>query len=108
MIVGHKEINKGDIFGTYKKYTYISHSKNCPEGVKCYVYCTSDSAFEKLLFFWSKQAKSSFYKDIQYNYTLSLNGYVGKDIALEDIPADQNYKLKMSLHCSNIGVQYIQ
>jgi hypothetical protein len=32
----------------------------------------------------------------------------GKAIALKDIPADNNFKVKVWLHCSNSGVSYIQ
>lgn len=108
VFVGSKEIQNNEVFGTFKKYTYISHSKNCPEGVPDYVYCTSDNDFQRLLSFWEKQARRTYYKEMKYNYTLSLKGFEGEDIPLEEIPFDQNFKVKVWLHESNVEVSYIQ
>jgi len=108
IFVGSKEIQNKEIFGTFKKYTYISHSKNCPEGIYSYVYCTSDRDFQRLLSFWDKQIKRSYYREMEYKYTLSLKGLEGKEISLEDIPSDQDFKVKVWLHESNVEVSYIQ
>lgn len=108
MIIGSREIRTKCIFGDYQKYTYICHSYHCPQGVESYVYCTSPRAFQKLLLHWVEVASGSPYKALGYHYTLTLRGYAGEPIALTDIPADNNFKLKVLLTCPRTGISYIQ
>jgi len=108
IFVGSREIREKKVFGTFKKYTYLSHSNNCPQGVACHVYCTSDSDFILLLSHWDKQVTSPRYQEMGYRYTLSLKGYRGENIALQDILADNKFKVKVLLTCPYTGVTYIQ
>lgn len=108
VFVGSKEIREKKVSGTYRKYTYISHSNRCPQGVPCHVYCTSDHDFIRLLTHWDEQVTSPRYQELGYRYTLSLKGYHGEDIPLRDIPADNKFKVKVLLTCPYTGVTYIQ
>lgn len=108
VIVGSKEIRWRQVFGAFKKFAYVAHSKHCPEGVVCYVYCYKSLDFIRLLAHWTAQAARGIYKEMGYYYTLTLNGYDGEDIALTNIPADNNFKVKVLLHDSIVGVSYIQ
>lgn len=108
VLVGSKEIRGRQIKGVFKRFSYIAHSKHCPEGVVCYVYCYKSLDFIRLLARWAALAARGIYKERGYFYTLTLNGYDGEDIALTDIPADNNFKVKVLLHDSNVGVSYIQ
>jgi hypothetical protein len=107
VLVGTREIQRKEVFGTFRKYTYIGHSNKCPEGTECYVYCESDHDFIRLLHFWDGQVKHG-YQGMGYRYSLTIDGLKGQAIALKDIPADNNFKVKVWLHCSNTGVSYIQ
>lgn len=95
MFVDYKAIEKGDILGDFIKFTYYNND------IPCIVYCGNEYDFQKLLDRWNHLSKISGNK-----YIYSYKGEKEK-IELKNIPADNNYKIKVYLKDSAVDVQYI-
>ena len=87
--VGHDEVARRDIKGTFKRFTYYCN------GLKQYIYCRNHGIFLQLFAAWCKWASNINTRvncppevaSVKYNYTLeSLDG---EDISLEDIIMDR-------------------
>jgi len=106
MILGHEEIRIKRVFGSYNRYTYIAHSNK--GHAECHIYCTTEHNFKRLLEHWATQASQPFYKDLGYKYTLTLAGHAGQSMTLDEILADNKFKVKCLLTDIYTGVTYIQ
>ncbi len=101
MFVGHTEVRERKIKGKFKKFTYTQNDHNC------FVYCESANDFEKLFYSWVQQASSPSYEG-KYEYKI-VDGK-GLEIALKDIPTDENQDfkyIKNYVQCFYTGVWYI-
>jgi hypothetical protein len=81
--VGHKEVARRDIKGTWKRFTYFCRGVNVHprHWTKCYIYCESSKTFITLFANWCRQAQDL------YIYTLMDPD--GVDISLQDIIMDR-------------------
>jgi hypothetical protein len=87
--VGHKEVARREIKGTFKRYTYYCN------GNKLYIYCRTQKTFLELFAYWCKWASNINTRincpveiaSVKYNYTLEI--CEGDDISLEDIIMDR-------------------
>lgn len=99
MIIGSEEINKGLIKprAGWKKYRYTClftrpGSSEIEESTS-YVYCESRDTFPKLIAKWNHSVSTK----RLYKYTYTEVDALGEPIDLRDIPADQNFKVKVLL-----------
>lgn len=95
VFVGTEEIARREIKGDFTKFTYFCN------GHPCTVYCYRSIDFLKLVNQWNKMGYNGKYV---YHYQDDL----GVPIALTDIPADQNFKVKLLLTDIRCNVTYIQ
>jgi hypothetical protein len=100
-IVTSEAIRKKEIFGNFIKFTYYTKSSKSPTPIENSVYCYNESDFIKLLKNWNDQAKR-LHADYFYYYKGDSN-----TINLEDIPVDNNFKLKVMLTDTYNKVTYI-
>jgi hypothetical protein len=99
--VDHKAIERRDIKGTFEKFYYY-----CAVNGKIFqdsIYARSEDVILNLISLWNRLSTGTC---SMYQYY-----YCGQHVSirLEDIPADNNYKLKMVLSDSRAQVsEYIQ
>lgn len=98
MIVGLREIQRRDVKGTFRRFTYTNN------GHLCYVYCHLWTDFLRLVAWWKRLSKSQCFR--RYDFQVPDLSFEGDEIALEEIPKDQNFKVKVLLYSQ--GVEYIQ
>lgn len=98
MIIGTKEIQRREVKGTFRRVTYTNN------GFPCYVYCHQWTDFLRLVAWWQRLSKSQCFS--KYDYQVPDLSFEGDEIPLEEIPIDQNFKVKVLLYSQ--GVEYIQ
>jgi len=98
MIVGSEEIRQREVKGTFRRFVYTCN------GHPCFVYCHKQEDFWRLVAHWQRMSKAQTKNKYQYQI-LDLSNE-GEAINLEDIPAEQNFKVKCLLYAQ--GVEYIQ
>ena len=87
--VGHEEVARREIKGTFKRFTYYCN------GTKLYIYCRNKEIFLRLFAHWcswasvinSRVSGPPEVASVKYNYTLET--IEGEDISLEDIIMDR-------------------
>jgi len=93
MFVDSETIRAKKIFGTFKKYTYFCN------GIPSYVYCTKPTDVLTLIGIWNRRGYNGL-------YVYTVNDLEGENIALADIPFDQDYHVKV--YCDEGGLKYIK
>jgi hypothetical protein len=94
--VGHQEVARGEIWGTWKRFTYFCN------GHKLFIYCHNFKTFLALFASWCSWARGL------YNYTLTDPD--GEDISTQDIifdrPEGSPFRVKLLIQ-TTVG-EYIQ
>jgi hypothetical protein len=98
MLIGSEEIRRREVKGTFRRFHYTNN------GYLCFVYCHKVQDLWRLVSWW--QRMSNVQCKGKYTYSIPDLSFEGQDIQLEDIPADQGFKVKALLYSQ--GVEYIQ